>query len=272
MIEEISDTESEIDWDQWLMVPAPATALEDHSASLGFCETVARRFRRAFGCEVESEAVALTEAQLQIMPKGDLNAIAVESAGVNWLLVGFGAAAAAVIAAVAAASAVLGAAVAYSFFTMNVGGWDGDMKVIMGDGSKKKIKDVKIGDQIQSFNKGKLQARPVVMIEENESSTMRELLLQTSDGSQFSIKATGEHPLYTQKGWAVVAPQEGRFKTSPEKLRIGDTLFLCGEDAKLIAIGDPLPLQKTYKLSMDGQSTLFVEGILGHSGLPPTRP
>ena len=76
---------------------------------------------------------------------------------------------------------------------------DGETSVTMADRAKKKIKDVKVGDKILSYNKGKLRVKTVVEVKEGQSNTMRELFLQTPDGKDFRIKATGGH-LHQRKG------------------------------------------------------------------------
>ena len=144
----------------------------------------------------------------------------------------------------------------------------------MADRSKKQIKDVKIGDNILSYNKAKLRVKTVVEVKDGLRNTMRELFLQAPDGKQFTIKATGGHPFFTkEKQWAVISPDDARFDASkPVKiLAVGDTLVLRGgAGAKLVKVGDKLPThQKAYNLAIDGPGTFFVEGILSHSGLPP---
>lgn len=152
---------------------------------------------------------------------------------------------------------------------------DGETLVTMADRAKKKIKDVKVGDKILSYNKGKLRVKTVVEVKEGQSNTMRELFLQTPDGKDFRIKATGGHPFYTkEKDWAVISPDDAHFDASKpvKKLSVGDTLVLrSGAGAKLLKIGEVLPRQKTYNLAIDGPGTFFVEGILSHSGLPPPK-
>ena len=152
---------------------------------------------------------------------------------------------------------------------------DGDTVVTMADRSKKKIKDVKIGDKILSYNKGKLRVKTVGSVKEGSSNTMRQLFLQTPEGKDFTIKATGGHPFYTKDNkWAVISPDDAHFDTSKpvKKLEVGDTLVLRGgAGAKLVKIGERLPKQKTYNLIIDGPGTFFVEGILSHSGLPPPK-
>ena len=72
----------------------------------------------------------------------------------------------------------------------------------------------------------------------------------------------------------MISPDDAHFDASKpvKKLSVGDTLaFRSGAGAKLLKIGEALPRQKTYNLSIDGPGTFFVEGILSHSGLPPPK-
>ena len=251
------------------------------------------------------------DGTLASMPQGDLDATApVQSASFNWWFWGGIAVAAVVVAAggamvlaaqaaaaeaaaaaaaaaaaeeAAAASAAAAAAGTGVAGALAVGAMllplvdclDGETLVTMADRAKKKIKDVKVGDKILSYNKGKLRVKTVVEVKEGQSNTMRELFLQTPDGKDFRIKATGGHPFYTkEKDWAVISPDDAHFDASKpvKKLSVGDTLvFRSGAGAKLLKIGEVLPRQKTYNLAIDGPGTFFVEGILSHSGLPPPK-
>ena len=218
------------------------------------------------------------DGTLASMPQGDLDATApVQSASFNWWFWGGIAVAAVVVAAGGGMVLAAGVAGAFAFAGMFALGdcLDGETLVTMADRSKKKIKDVKVGDKILSYNKGKLRVKTVVEVKEGQSNTMRELFLQTPDGKDFRIKATGGHPFYTkEKDWAVISPDDAHFDTSKpvKKLSVGDTLVLrSGAGAKLLKIGEVLPRQKTYNLAIDGPGTFFVEGILSHSGLPPPK-
>ena len=227
------------------------------------------------------------------MPQGDLDATApTQKEGVNWWFWGgvaatavVAAAGGAVVLAAAAAEETAAAATASAFFApathwttglVLVGDClDGDTVVTMADRSTKKIKGVKIGDKILSYNKGKLRVKTVGEVKQGSSNTMRQLFLQTPEGKDFTIKATGGHPFYTKDNkWAVISPDDAHFDASKpvKKLEVGDTLVLRGgAGAKLVKIGERLPKQKTYNLIIDGPGTFFVEGILSHSGLPPPK-
>ena len=175
------------------------------------------------------------DGTLASMPQGDLDATApVQSASFNWWFWGGIAVAAVVVAAggalvlaaqaaaaeaaaaaaaaaaaeeAAAASAAAAAAGTGVAGALAVGAMllplvdclDGETLVTMADRAKKKIKDVKVGDKILSYNKGKLRVKTVVEVKEGQSNTMRELFLQTPDGKDFRIKATGGH-LHQRKG------------------------------------------------------------------------
>ena len=233
------------------------------------------------------------EAAQTSLPQGDLDATApVQSEGGSGLpglfvlgvgVVSGGAAialageAAVAVTVLRAGLGIFGAASTVTGLTMMALGdcLDGETLVTMSDRSKKKIKDVKVGDKILSYNKNKLRVKTVTEVKEGSSNTMRELFLQAPDGKEFMIKATGGHPFYTkEKAWAVVSPDDAHFDASKpvKKLAVGDTLVLRGgAGAKLVKIGEVLPTQKTYNLAIDGPGTFFVEGILSHSGLPPKK-
>eukprot|EP00435_Cladocopium_sp_Y103_P058364 s858_g20.t1 len=238
------------------------------------------------------QKVKAGDAAQTSMPQGDLDAEApVQSEDGSWLpglfMLGIGVVSGGAAIALAGEAAVALTACRVGLgvvsVTSTVSGLammagdclDGETLVTMEDRSKKKIKDVKAGDKILSYNKNKLRVKTVVEVKEGSSNTMRELFLQGPDGKEFMIKATGGHPFYTkEKAWAVISPDDAHFDASKpvKKLAVGDTLVLRGgAGAKLVKIGEVLPTQKTYNLAIDKAGTFFVEGILSHSGLPPKK-
>ena len=207
-------------------------------------------------------------AQLMQLPSGDVNSIApIESTDIASPLIWGGIAVVATVTAVIASVLAVGATVGAIFSTMAGEGLHGDMRVMMAEGSPKKIRDIKIGDEIWTFNEGQLFAKPVTMIQECPSRSMHELHLETPAGKAFSVKATARHPFFTKGGWAMLCPDEG--DGEPLKLKRGD--MLAGVEARLVQISRFRLCENAYKLGIDGPGTLFVEGVLSHSGLPPQK-
>lgn len=75
---------------------------------------------------------------------------------------------------------------------------DEDSLILMGNGNYKKIKDVCVGDNVQTVNKNNtIEFKPVVNVFDNGIKDVYELTTQHG----YSIKATSNHKLLTQRGW-----------------------------------------------------------------------
>jgi len=149
---------------------------------------------------------------------------------------------------------------------------DGDTMITLADRTKKRIKEVKEGDRILSFNHGKLKVKRVLEVKKGSSSNMRCLSVKDTLGKTRVVKATAGHPFFTKKhDWAVLDPDVAQLdKSKPvAKLSIGDALVMRGgKVAEVTKISDVLPRQETFNLVVDGPGVFFAEDILSHSGLP----
>ena len=268
-----------MDMDQLAEADLPAV-LRELNVPSGVQTTIAEGIRRfADGTFAEHHA----------MPQGDLNSNAPQQtkswtstqiAVVAFLVgaavmtaggLGVVEAAAAAAARAAAAVAAAGASAVAVLLAPLADCLDGDTCITMADRTKKRIKDIKEGDKILSFNKGRKRVRSVVKVTTGSSDTMRQMSLCDSKGKKFTIKATAGHPFYTKEnGWAVLAPEEANLdKSSPVcKLTIGEMLVLQGQVAEVISVSSALPKQPTFNLVLDGAGTFFAQDILSHSGLP----
>lgn len=207
-----------------------------------------------------------------------ITATTVAIGGVVGLVVWSGAAAEAVAGARAAAVAIrasgigsfLGAATNLVLAILS-DCLDGDSEITMADRKKKKIRDVKAGDKILTYNKGKLRIKTVLEVKSGSSSNMYSINLKSIDGNKFTIKATGGHPFYVKEnGWAVLDPAQSKFSNEVRKLCLGDCLIARdGGAAEIEGIEEISGLSSTYNLVINGPGTFFVNDILSHSGLPP---
>lgn len=79
---------------------------------------------------------------------------------------------------------------------------DRDTPILMGDGSMKKIGDVKLGDVVVTFDKN-MEYTTTSVVYHQESETKKEMYnIQTISGRE--IKATFDHKFMTNKGWIPV--------------------------------------------------------------------
>lgn len=148
---------------------------------------------------------------------------------------------------------------------------DGDAEITDVHGKQKKIRDIKQGDKVLSYNKGKTLVKNVLEVKTGRSRNMYEVLFAGPTG-QFKIRATGGHPFYskTHQGWVVPDPSANKSDKLPQKLEVGCQLVLrSGAVATVRSISKLQGSIPTYNLIVDGPGTFFVQQLLSHSGLPP---
>lgn len=143
--------------------------------------------------------------------------------------------------------------------------------VLMADGSVKPIEDVEEGDWVLADDPEDGQApapREVTAWHLNWTEHLTEVLLDT-DGdmvSDGSLKATGEHPFWTQnRGWV-----------DAKELRPGDLLVdASGTTSHVTNTRSIDSVEPTFNLSVEGVHTFFVmaggESVLVHNTLPGER-
>lgn len=148
---------------------------------------------------------------------------------------------------------------------------DGDAEITMGDRRKKKIKNIKAGDKILTYNKSKLKIKTVREVKTGSSDSVQAITLRSGAGNTFSIKATGGHPFFTAANtWSVLDPTKFAQEGCPAKLKEGDSLVLSTSGvAEIIKINSKPEKLATYNLIIDGPGTFFVNDVLSHSGLAP---
>jgi len=133
------------------------------------------------------------------------------------------------------------------------GCFTGDTKVLIADGSSKKIKDVKIGDKVFNFNKTKVNTVKFV-----EYLVMEEELYSPDEGIPF---ATKDHPLYKDGKLHSVYPDY----TYGKYPWLGKTELFT-----YMHMTSPINLE-VYNLWVDGDGTYTVNGwgttsIVGDGG------
>ena len=147
-------------------------------------------------------------------------------------------------------------------------------KITMADGSHKNIEDVKVGDNVFSYN-----------LENNKFSSWRVKMLGKPVHPVMTInnglvQATVDHPFYIKKsdgieGWAAYDPVDAAtaitYNGEVLNLEIGDQLY--SPDGEWIEITEltynPEPIQTYNKLSFSGTKTYFANDVLVYEEHPP---
>ena len=164
-------------------------------------------------------------------------------------------------------------------------------KIIMKDGPDKNIEDVKIGDEVLSYNVHSKQFEP------NKVTNFFTQTHNLKDGD-ITVKITYDddtvthntiaNPFWSKdKGFVAVDAdrcneihewvKQTNHGKDTEKLEIGDTLFVYNNDGKVneVVVTDIEPILepniRTYDIEVEDNHTFFANGILTHnsSASPP---
>ncbi len=142
-------------------------------------------------------------------------------------------------------------------------------KITISDGTIKNIEDVKIGDNILSFDET-IQEQRIGKVLELESP-IRDHMCKISFEDKSSIKLTDEHPIYTNNGWKSIDPLNTLLE-NPNldfvfELNVGDNvLFEDNNYKKVIDINCWKEIIQTYNLkNIEGYNNFYAEGVLVHN-------
>ena len=72
--------------------------------------------------------------------------------------------------------------------------------VLMGDGSLKRIGDVRVGDEVMTFSAGDLKVSKTIVIAHMTQETIKPMYRLTTESAR-TIVATGDHLFFTDRGW-----------------------------------------------------------------------
>ncbi|MCI5049354.1 MAG: Hint domain-containing protein [Rickettsiales bacterium] len=133
-------------------------------------------------------------------------------------------------------------------------------EIVLVDGSKKNIEDIKLGDKLRSG------AKNVVMVEAVSKVIRKKGALHSINGSRAFI--TAEHPIMTTKGWKAIAPNSDLDHSIKilGALEVGDEIVTADgtETVKTIEAKD---LESdagvaTYNLIVNGDGTFVADGVV----------
>ena len=139
--------------------------------------------------------------------------------------------------------------------------------VSAGDGSEKKIEEVKAGETVLTYDgerKENVPSRVTGLIRPVREGVYR---LRLSDRTV--IEPTGDHPLYTREGWKAMEPgtsAEGYKGLEGGELSIGDEVLKV--DGSYAAVEEAEYMKgevQTYTLSVAENSSYYANGVLAHN-------
>ncbi|MFA6022748.1 MAG: NosD domain-containing protein [Candidatus Pacearchaeota archaeon] len=142
-------------------------------------------------------------------------------------------------------------------------------KILMSDGNEKNIEDVKVGEDILSYNE-KNKINDIGRVEEIETPVRNHMCsLVFSDNSKLEL--TKEHPVYTNEGWKAISSKETLKENSAmgfvSDLIVGD--YVMFDDLKykeIKSINCWNEVIQTYNLkSIDKYHNFYANNVLVHN-------
>lgn len=139
-------------------------------------------------------------------------------------------------------------------------------KVLMADGTRKNIEDVKAGEKVMGYNGKGQVAETVVEVESPVRDHYYDVRL--SDGTVLGM--TDEHPLLTAEGWKSIVPAhtaEENAELAVKPLRVGDkVLKSTGKYVTIDSMTYKPGNVKTYNLKkVSGYNTFFANDVVAHN-------
>jgi hypothetical protein len=144
-------------------------------------------------------------------------------------------------------------------------------KVLMADGTEKNIEDVKIGEEVVSFNEETKENQIKSVI--GTKSPMHNDLVKYTYSNQTEITSTFDHPFYVDGlGLASYKPEltTERYNLGREvnQIKVGDLVYVSnGVSKTAIKSIEELPMEdtQTYIITVDGNHNFYANGILVHN-------
>jgi hypothetical protein len=144
-------------------------------------------------------------------------------------------------------------------YSINVQCFTADTKILMADGSQKRIAEVQEGDVVMgeggSFN----------TVEKAASYDKIDSIYKINDGDYF---VTGGHPFKTTDGWKAMRPtatSDSHRDLNVTELHVGDQIITREGTETVFAITFMEMPVTVYNLAVDGNDTFFANGYLVHN-------
>ena len=134
-----------------------------------------------------------------------------------------------------------------------------DTKILMADGSEKRIAEVQVGDVVMGEG-GSLNT-----VTEAQSFDKIDSVYKINDGDYF---VTGGHPFKTTAGWKAMRPTavaKSHAELGVTELSVGDEIIKREGTETVFAITFMEMPVTVYNLAVDGNDTFFANGYLVHN-------
>lgn len=134
-----------------------------------------------------------------------------------------------------------------------------DTKILMADGSEKRIAEVEVGDVVMGEG-GSLNT-----VTEAKGFDKIDSVYKINDGDYF---VTGGHPFKTTAGWKAMRPTavaKSHAELGVTEMRVGDEIIKREGAETVFAITFMEMPVTVYNLAVDGNDTFFANGYLVHN-------
>jgi len=130
--------------------------------------------------------------------------------------------------------------------------FDAETPVLMADGTTKKIKEVRVGDQViaKDPETGETAAKPVTHLHHNLDVALADVMVRADGGRQYTLHTTQHHQLWsnTRRTWL-----DTDELLPGEQLRTPD-----GDDVRVVTVRRPLGAQWMHDLTVADIHTYYV--------------
>lgn len=144
-------------------------------------------------------------------------------------------------------------------YSINIQCFTADTKILMADGSQKRIAEVQKGDVVMGEG-GSLNT-----VEKAASYDKIDSIYKINDGDYF---VTGGHPFKTTVGWKAMRPtatSDSHRDLNVTELHVGDRIITREGTETVFAITFMEMPVTVYNLAVDGNDTFFANGYLVHN-------
>lgn len=144
-------------------------------------------------------------------------------------------------------------------YSINIQCFTADTKILMADGSQKRIAEVQEGDVVMGEG-GSLNT-----VEKAASYDKIDSIYKINDGDYF---VTGGHPFKTTDGWKAMRPtatSDSHRDLNVTELHVGDQIITREGTETVFAITFMEMPVTVYNLAVDGNDTFFANGYLVHN-------
>lgn len=148
-------------------------------------------------------------------------------------------------------------------------------KILMGDGTKKNIENVKVGERVKTYNltTSTIEEKEVLRID----SPIHFDIIDIGFSNELINTNTFDHPYFIkEKGWCSYKPDltEKRYDLKVKQLEAGDIAYFHNGktliEIKILFIKENIGKRQTYNLTeVESNNNFFANGVLVHNKYSP---